>query len=359
MILDDKVIMSLPPPPPYLPGSPSPYTQQSPTLNHPPPPFSELQQAPQITRPLKLSSLPPHILLQIVYNAFPTHPSLNTGLVERQRKILLWLTQSLRLVNKSFYIACMHVLRSTYLPAYSSLLRPYYSSDPFPSTMVPQAYSSSLNTVQRETPILDLFIALKVREDVFVDDSELHLEREDMFKDIFDLAQPRARLEDLVRIYGVKEGVITLAPPGVVTYTSTTTTSTTSSGNETVTPAAKANSTLPLPIPSQTPHRAPKSPGSRFFAAFRRKTPSPPETVVQFPQPAPPPKPRTTTKRIRPIPFSQLNIQFNTRKVGLQLTSVETGSKRTIVEIQRMSREERLEVAAKKIVAELKALLIE
>ncbi|KAJ2931438.1 hypothetical protein H1R20_g5713, partial [Candolleomyces eurysporus] len=197
MILDDKVIMSLPPPPPYLPSAG--IQPGSPTLPNPPPPFSESQHGSgnQLQRPLKLSVLPSHILLQIVYNSFPTHPSLDTGLVERQRKILLWLAKSLRLVNKAFYIACMHVLRSTYLPAYTSMLRPYYSSDPFPSSPVPRAHSSSLNTVQRETPVLDLFIALKVREDVFVDDSELHLEREDMFKDIFDHAQPKARLEDL------------------------------------------------------------------------------------------------------------------------------------------------------------------
>ena len=108
MILDDKVIMSLPPPPPYLP---TPGMQPgSPTLPNPPPPFYESQQSTnQAQRPLKLSAFPSHILLQIVYNAFP---SLDTGLVERQRKVLLWLAKSLRLVNKSFYIACMHVLRS-------------------------------------------------------------------------------------------------------------------------------------------------------------------------------------------------------------------------------------------------------
>ena len=54
----------------------------------------------------------------------------------------------------------------------------------------------------------DLFIALKVREDVWVDDSELHLERDESFRDLFDLLQPRARAEDLVRIYGEKNNLI-------------------------------------------------------------------------------------------------------------------------------------------------------
>lgn len=157
MILDDKVIMSLPPPPPYL-GNGAVVVAGSPTMGTPPPPFSEAMHG-QPARPLKFSSLPSHILLQIVYNTFPTRPSLNSGLGEMQRKMLLWLAKSLRLVNKSFYIACMHVLRSTYLPAYTSLLRPFYSSDPFPSTAVPQAHHSSLNTVQRETPVLDLYIS--------------------------------------------------------------------------------------------------------------------------------------------------------------------------------------------------------
>ena len=74
----------------------------------------------------------------------------------------------------------MHVLRSTYLPAYSQLVRPPYSSDPFPlhaAGISPVPPSSPVRSLQRETQVLDLFIALKVREDVWVDDSELHLER--------------------------------------------------------------------------------------------------------------------------------------------------------------------------------------
>ena len=75
----------------------------------------------------------------------------------------------------------MHVLRSTYLPAYLSMVRPPYTSDPFPlsspsqSSITPQL-ASPVNSLQRETQVLDLFLAAKVRDDVWADESELHLE---------------------------------------------------------------------------------------------------------------------------------------------------------------------------------------
>ena len=47
-----------------------------------------------------------------------TSASPNPAPPERQRKTLYWLATSLRLVCRSLYTACMHVLRSTYLPAY-------------------------------------------------------------------------------------------------------------------------------------------------------------------------------------------------------------------------------------------------
>ena len=86
----------------------------------------------------------------------------------------------------------MHVLRSTYLPMYAQGLKPYYSSDPFPLS-VPSPLSASsmaLQSVQRETVVLDLFLALKIKEDVRADESELHLDL-DSFKDIFDMMQVR------------------------------------------------------------------------------------------------------------------------------------------------------------------------
>ena len=109
----------------------------------------------------------------------------------------------------------MHVLRSTYLPAYNSLIRRPYSSDPFPhalpDTYEPTTSPLALQHIHRETRVLDLFIALKVRQDVYMDDTEFHLENTESFRDLFDFNQPKSRLEDLVRHYGVKEGVISIS----------------------------------------------------------------------------------------------------------------------------------------------------
>ncbi|EJF55907.1 hypothetical protein DICSQDRAFT_113697 [Dichomitus squalens LYAD-421 SS1] len=271
VILDEKALM-LPPPPPYVEAGPVS-----------PPPFPT-----QHRPPLTLVTLPPHILLRVVYETF------SQGRVEKQRKVLYWLTLSLRLVNRAMYIACMHVLRSTYLPLYTSLIRSPYTSDPFPhaasgtsslaSTSASATSSSPADTSQREMRVLDLFIALKVREDVWTDDSELHLEREESFKDLFDLLQPRARLEDLVHHYGARDGVI----------------------------AVPLSSGL-------TPIRGSSSSGT-----------------------------------VAPIPFAALTASFSPRAVGLVLTTKER--KRKIVEVPR-ARDETLEVSAKKLVRELKGWL--
>lgn len=188
IILEEK----MPAPPPY----------SARTTAAPPPPFQGHRR-----QRLTLDTLPPHLLLRVVYSTFAI-----TASIERQRKMLYWLTMSLRLVNRAFYVACMHVLRSTYLPAYSALVKPPHSTDPFPlappSAPRPSTTLSPIQSLQRETRVLDLFIALKVREDVWADESELHLERDESFRDLFDLMQPRARLEDLVRAYGARDGVV-------------------------------------------------------------------------------------------------------------------------------------------------------
>ncbi|KAG5352544.1 hypothetical protein C0989_001761 [Termitomyces sp. Mn162] len=180
----------------------------------PPPPYFSSSDGPRITP--TLSNLPPHILLHIIYLTFPQSSLPDLPKLARQRKTLYWLSISLRLVDRTFYAACMHVLRSTHIPAYDQLVRAPYTSDPFP-LLAPQVqtvnsspyapippsnqhqhqHASPLSTIQRETVVLDKFIALKVREDVLADESELHLERDEAYKDLFDHAQPRARLEDL------------------------------------------------------------------------------------------------------------------------------------------------------------------
>lgn len=108
----------------------------------------------------------------------------------------------------------MHVLRSSYLPAYTQNVRAPYTSDPFPSSV------SSGSGEQRETAVLDRWMLLKVREDVLADESELHLDL-DAQRDVFDMLQPRARTEDLVRALGLRERVVTLennAPAGAYPF---------------------------------------------------------------------------------------------------------------------------------------------
>jgi hypothetical protein len=95
----------------------------------------------------------------------------------------------------------MHVLRSTYLPSYASLIRHPYTSDPFSLTQSPSSDACTSLTRSRETVVLDHFIALKVHDDVFADESELHLGQPEAFRDLFDHTQPRARLEDLLCAY--------------------------------------------------------------------------------------------------------------------------------------------------------------
>ncbi|KAG9090953.1 hypothetical protein FRC06_000812 [Ceratobasidium sp. 370] len=123
----------------------------------------------------------------------------------------------------------MHLLRSTYLSLYVHLVKPPYTSNPFPlnapaslryiptpttpaleplSTTAGAFFVPSLQSVQRETAVLDRFLVLKICDDVRSDQTELHLGSEDTFTDLFELMQPRSRVEDLVRIFGVQMGVI-------------------------------------------------------------------------------------------------------------------------------------------------------
>ncbi|KAH7924397.1 hypothetical protein BV22DRAFT_1195936 [Leucogyrophana mollusca] len=290
MVIVDEKCMHPVPPPPYVAAGPLA-----------PPPFPHLPR--QI---LRLTELPQHLLLKIVYMTFPQTSGIDEGRIERQRKTLYWLSLSLRLVNRAFYTACMHVLRSTYLPAYDTLIRPPYTSDPFPLTAASDSTSTSTTeSTQRETQVLDLFIALKVREDVMMDDSELHLEREESFKDLFDLMQPRSRLEDLVRHYGVREGIVHTNVPG-----------------------------------------APSPQSSGVFRANNSGSSSGYGSVSKGKKPVGP----------NPVSFSLLSISFSPRRVGLVLTS--TGRKRTIVDVAR-TRDEKLEVAAKKLVRQLEVWLRE
>ncbi|KAJ7262667.1 hypothetical protein B0H12DRAFT_304535 [Mycena haematopus] len=309
MIIDEKSMLQ--PPPPYFSANGNGGGL---------PPFPHCRPA------MTLSTLPPHLLLQIVHMTFPQTPMFDEGKVERQRKTLYWLAVSLRLVNRALYIACMHVLRSTYIPAYDSLIRSPYSSDPFPLPTGPQSAFAPANpanlrlgTIQRETATLDLFIALKVREDVWADDSELHLERDESFKDLFDLAQPRSRLEDLIRVYGLREGVVSIdsltAAPAYA-----------SSGNASPSPTSGV---FRHPPPSPTTPRTPNRKGKQSMRSLKPT----------------------------PLPFASMSVSFSPRRVGIQMVS-HGKSKRTIVETER-TRDERLEVTAKRLVKQLAVWLNE
>ncbi|KAG6899626.1 hypothetical protein C0993_008568 [Termitomyces sp. T159_Od127] len=248
-----------------------------------------------------LSSLPAHLLLRIVYLTFSA---------DDHRRTLYWLAHSLRRVDRTLYTASMHVLRSIYLPAYTALVRPPYSSDPFPAPH---------GAVQRETAVLDSFIALKVREDVWADDSELHLEREEAYKDLFAHAQPRARLEDLVRDLGVPRGLVAASearPP----------------------PAAAAAAAASAPGPSAPP-ASPVQARSSFLSLFRRARPAAPPPV---PTHTPSPPPRTA------IPMADLTVALAPRSASLVL------SRRTIASTPRTT-DEPLEHVARRLLRALQS----
>ncbi|KAG9088240.1 hypothetical protein FS749_002336, partial [Ceratobasidium sp. UAMH 11750] len=214
VIVNDK----LPPPPPYHTARhPAPRAPNA-EAQLPPPPF----RARQTCR--SLADLPQHVLLQIVYATCPDDVP-----PERLRRRLYWVAMYLRLTSRALYTASMHLLRSTYLPLYIDLVKPPYTSDPFPlnapaslrytptpTTPTPDPLSTtagaffvpSLQSVQRETAVLDRFLVLKICDDVRSDETELHLGSEDTFSDLFELMQPRSRVEDLVRVFGVQTGVV-------------------------------------------------------------------------------------------------------------------------------------------------------
>ncbi|KAG6880127.1 hypothetical protein C0992_005834 [Termitomyces sp. T32_za158] len=238
-----------------------------------PPPYSAAR-----TDHATLSTLPGHVLLRIVYLTFARSD---------QQRTLYWLVHSLRRVDRTLYTAAMHVLRSVHLAPYTAQVRQPYSSDPFPA---------SHDVPRRETAVLDRFIVLKVREDLWAGDSELHLERDEAYRDIFDHAQPRARLEDLVRDYA----------------------------------------TLPLPqAPSTRPATPPATPAPHkpsLLSLFRRSKP-PPAPAPPVPTPAP-----------APLPIADLSVTLTPRSASL------VSSRRTIASTPRTT-DEPLEHVARRLLS--------
>ncbi|KAF7329896.1 COesterase domain-containing protein [Mycena kentingensis (nom. inval.)] len=331
----------------------------------PPPPYSNSRAiAPPAHGWRTFSALPPHLLLQIVYSTFADAPD-----VAEQRRALYWISRGLRLVNRLLYTTSMNVLRSLYLPLYNDCIRRPYSSDPFPHTSTSSGSESESASprlgasLQRETATFDLFIALKIRDDSFKDDSELHLESDDSFTDLFNLMQPRSRLEDLFRDAAVEEGVVYLDRPRRR--------GTNSAGSS----AADLRSAAPAPtatiLRSAASHAAltqrlsvisaSSSTSTSTISSFWKMTFKPSAKSRARPTPTPLPAPAPPMKvTIIPLPFSALSIAFSSRRAGLQLSvpGRTMSSKRTVVEVAR-GRDEPLEVAARKLVWALRDYLVE
>ncbi|PPQ75933.1 hypothetical protein CVT24_002500 [Panaeolus cyanescens] len=361
------------------------------------------------------------LLLRHPHREVATNPD---TVPELARKTLYWLSTSLRLVSRQMYIATMFVLRSTYLDSYHRMVRPGYSCDPFPvegsgvgdalptysrnssstltlsnngssqqidslpsfsassaapllSTSAPPPLTSLTQPLcsHRETAILDRFIALKVRQDMFMDESELLMDREDAFRDLFEIAQPRARLEDLVRIIGSREGVVMgLGNDNGIPGSPMSVTSKRASLQPPPSPTSPAYS-VPPPNYASTPGAGPSS-GSRYDAQ-QRSSPTPPpkkerrsffaslgfrsSSSSSPPSPSsrtpPPPSPPPPPRSIEPLPFSSLTVSFSPRTVGLVMNR-----HRTVVQVSRTNlssntREGRLEALATALVSGLKDVL--
>ena len=103
-----------------------------------------------------------------------------------------------------FCSPCMHVLRSTYLPSscpsYSSFIRHPYTSDPShsPRHRLMMHARRSTGAVKRSFWIC---LSRSRCTTTSADESELRLGQPEPFRDLFDLMQPRALLEDLLCAY--------------------------------------------------------------------------------------------------------------------------------------------------------------
>ena len=152
--------------------------------------------------------------------------------------------------------------------------------------------------------------------------------------------QPRARLEDLVRTYGVESGVISVSITSV-------------------------------PVSNSNPASPTRQTSSPISSTFNSSMANPDPHNPTSPQALPFPHPffRTNAslapgKENRQIPFSSLGCSFSPRSAGIVLTTTtsrQTGQgpgRRTIVQVGR-SRDERLEVTARRLVLELESWVAE
>lgn len=81
--------------------------EKSQPMDSAPPPYEDLPLLPfhiSPRPPPTLDTLSPHLLLQIVNSLFPQTSNVSKGKVERRRETLYYLSTSLRLVNRVFYV---------------------------------------------------------------------------------------------------------------------------------------------------------------------------------------------------------------------------------------------------------------
>ncbi|KAJ7093966.1 hypothetical protein B0H15DRAFT_148273 [Mycena belliarum] len=316
----------------------------------PPPPYTKATVPTSSAHWRTFSALPPHLLLHIVYATFSDAYDIEDA--KEQRKTLYWLAVGLRLVNRLCYTTSMNVLRSIYLPAYAARVRPPHTSDPFPHAHS-QALRAPLASLQRETRTLDFFVALRVREDVWADDSELHLARGEAYADLFGLVQPRSRLEDLVREYGVEQGLMYIDRRSGRASSSSSAADLPAGALPTSTVLRSAASQTALTARLAAKASADSASSSSFWRMTIGKGKSKAVEHVRAP---------SMKVTINPLPFSALSVSFSSRRVGLILVSPGEGlsmrSKRTVVEVAR-TRDEPLEVAARRLVWELRDWLVD
>ncbi|KIY65191.1 hypothetical protein CYLTODRAFT_492501 [Cylindrobasidium torrendii FP15055 ss-10] len=311
MIIDEKLLRALASPPPYRQASGGAVNSS---------------QRPSSVLP----TLPANILLQITYSVFPIgilvddcDLSMQGDVFAIQREALHFLADSLRLVNRSFYAVCMHILRSIYFPAYCRFIRPPYTSDPIPSLMG-NASSSEVNA-HRELAVLDRFIVLVSHEDQRLQASDLQLPREEAYRDLFDIMQPKNRMEDLVLTIGRQLGAVCDVddvPPYSRDAQSTLDTPSSCASSIYSMDKKETDEELPEklsdwemtsicpslpsnPWPKHTSTRQ-KSRGLLSFLRPKKKKPAPPPQVIAS-------RPRV----IEPLPFEALSVTFSPRKVGL------------------------------------------
>ncbi|KAL5498429.1 hypothetical protein ACEPAH_2571 [Sanghuangporus vaninii] len=375
-------------------------------------------------------NLPSHVLLLIVYSTLPRPGEVRldraTGVRRRESseemavrttRTLYWMAFCLRGVNRGFYLASMHLLRSTFLPHYMQRVRAPYSSDPFPHTSVsphrtgserPQQFGNDsgsvgrqagavVGSIQCETEVLDLFILHQLHEDVFADDTSLHTPRPERLSDLFDFMQPRARLTDLVRAYGAGAGLVAFSEDDLIQDTSANSSvieesryggdDETSSQYSFSSTAEKRSPGLNLKakLSRSTSTLTLVNPPGRSSAVYTQNmVPSPSASTVKFSaysfEPLPfrsspsPSTPYQTCAQMhrKKILYSSLRISFSPRRVGLVYTPFSPqqddssagppgssnpergGAPRTIVDIPR-ERDEPLERSASQLVAGLKA----